>query len=253
MRPSSPQPPTAPSRTPSTSPTSQESSRSPRPPPREPRVRASRSPHPAAAHPCAGRNLHATGAGVLETDKPDYSPEDDVHLTGSGLRLVRHRCPYHATRRLSHQGRRYIHGRERPGNDSGVDGSFSYRYVLNGIPGSYTVDALGADDVVLATMMFTDGVVGGSIGGRSASQTTERESGAILPMERPSRRRTRRALLLRRRHDQPGRDRRQRRPRQRQRERRVRAQQRLPRDVHGDRDGRTTGFARDPDSPRVVT
>ena len=54
-----------------------------------------------------------------------------------------------------------------PGSDvvfTGEDGSLYYEYILNGSEGTYTVDVLGAGDVVLATTTFTDGVVGGSIG-----------------------------------------------------------------------------------------
>ena len=58
-------------------------------------------------------------------------------------------------------------GRFTPGSDvvfTGEDGSLYYEYILNGIDGTYTVDVLGAGDIVLASTTFTDGVVGGSIG-----------------------------------------------------------------------------------------
>ena len=40
---------------------------------------------PAAPPAAPAGTCTQTGTGVLETDKPDYSPEDDVHFTGAGF------------------------------------------------------------------------------------------------------------------------------------------------------------------------
>ncbi|HXG75337.1 MAG TPA: SpaA isopeptide-forming pilin-related protein [Gaiellaceae bacterium] len=64
---------------------------------------------------------------------------------------------------------------------TGEDGTLYYEYILHGIPGSYTVDAFGADDVVLATTSFTDAIVGGSIGWEKRRQSDgDRVEGATF-------------------------------------------------------------------------
>ncbi|MDO8616716.1 MAG: thrombospondin type 3 repeat-containing protein [Dehalococcoidia bacterium] len=99
------------------------------------------------------------GSETVVTDKPDYSPGETVHITGSGYEPS---CD--VTVRVTRPDGSVVTG------DGSFDpwptaydtvttaggGSFTYDYILDGITGVYTVDVLDGAGNILATSTFTD-------------------------------------------------------------------------------------------------
>ena len=104
-----------------------------------------------SGEPCA-----ATGGESVRTNKSDYVPEETVEITGEGYGA---RCDV-AARVTRPDGSIVIgDGSFQPGSDTVTTddaGHLLYRYQLDGIEGTYHVEAIGRDDVVLATTSFTD-------------------------------------------------------------------------------------------------
>ncbi|HMF82949.1 MAG TPA: hypothetical protein VKI01_06715, partial [Acidimicrobiia bacterium] len=98
----------------------------------------------------------ATGVETVRTDRRDYSPGENVEVTGAGYRAL---CDL-LIRVTRPDGSIVVgDGTFQPGSDTVTTddaGKFLYHYQLDGIAGTYTVDVLGRDDVVLATTTFTD-------------------------------------------------------------------------------------------------
>src|SRR5207253_8045648 len=97
-----------------------------------------------------------TGLETVQTDKPDYRPEETVHITGTGYQPL---CD--VTVRVTRPDGSIItgDGSGTPGSDTvttDVTGSFAYDYVLYGMTGTYTVDVVDGNGSVLTTATFTD-------------------------------------------------------------------------------------------------
>jgi hypothetical protein len=98
----------------------------------------------------------ATGSESIATDKADYGPGETVSITGTGFAAS---C--NVVMRVTRPDGSVVtgNGSYTPGSDTvetSPTGAFVYDYILDGIEGEYVVDALGADNVVLASTGFTD-------------------------------------------------------------------------------------------------
>jgi hypothetical protein len=91
------------------------------------------------------------------SDKADYSPEETVQLSGAGYTSS---CIVHVEVTRPDGSIVKGDGTFTPGVDAATTtsaGTFRDAYQLDGIKGLYRVRVLGAADVVLASMSFTDG------------------------------------------------------------------------------------------------
>ena len=93
---------------------------------------------------------------VLSTDKEDYSPEETVIISGTGF------APnaVYTIQVIRPDGSIVIgDGSFTPGSDSvltDASGNFTYNYILDGILGMYTVNAVDESGITIATTTFTD-------------------------------------------------------------------------------------------------
>jgi hypothetical protein len=116
-------------------------------------VTADPSPKPASAPalPCS-----PTGTEHVTTDKPDYAPEETVHMTGSGF------APSCVVRiEVTRPDGSVVKGDGSftPGTDAvttSATGTFAYDYRLDGVIGEYAVRVLGDKDALLASTVFAD-------------------------------------------------------------------------------------------------
>ncbi len=112
-----------------------------------------------------------TGQETIQTDMPDYAPEETVHMSGTGYApscdvVVQVTRPNGSVVKGD--------GSFEPGSDTvttDADGNLTYDYILDGIEGEYLVEVLGAGGAVLATHTFTDAVSAVLEGGGDWSAT----------------------------------------------------------------------------------
>src|SRR5687767_11633202 len=99
-----------------------------------------------------------TGNEAVATDKEDYKPSETVIVTGTGYAPE---CDV-VVKITRPNGTVVVgDGSFAPGSDTvatSAAGDLYYEYILNGVEGEYLIEVLGAGDVVLASMTFTDGI-----------------------------------------------------------------------------------------------
>ena len=122
-------------------------------------------------NPVTETSCSATGSESLATDKEDYHPEETVQVSGAGFGMG---CD--VVIKVTRPDGSVVKGDGTfdPGSDTVVtdeNGAFQYAYILDGIQGEYTIEALGADDAVLTSMTFTDAAVTAKAGASPAGTT----------------------------------------------------------------------------------
>jgi len=118
------------------------------------------------AMPAIAASCTTTGSYNVCTDKEDYSPEQTVHITGTGFTpdtqySVRVTRPDSSI--VTGDGSFYSWRTTYDEITTDSEGSFQYDYVLDGIAGTYLIEVLDSDNNVLATHTFTDAPKVGSV------------------------------------------------------------------------------------------
>ena len=102
----------------------------------------------------------ATGGYTVCTDKEDYAPDSTVHISGAGFAAsadLTLRVTLSDGSVVSGDGSLEPWPKDYDSFFTDAEGAFQFDYILEGISGSYVVEVMDAEGVVLATHTFTDG------------------------------------------------------------------------------------------------